>query len=434
MRDTICALATSPGQSALAIVRVSGPDSVRIREAVFTPKYGKQADFKAIRGDVLDFDDAVCISFPEGKSFTGEASFELSLHGSSLIIQQTLHALQKAGARLARPGEFSMRAFLSGKLDLTQAEAVCDLISARSEEAARVALRNLKGGLAQVLEPARIQIIDALCEIEARLDFPDEDIGSAVRQSLQLALEQVVTDLSSLIANAQLGKRLMQGARVVLYGAPNAGKSTLLNTLLGEEKALVHEKPGTTRDVIEAEWVLNGIPVRMIDVAGIRVDQGLDPVEQLGIERARKELQSADLVLWLKPQGDCSLEEPEMNVPLLTIASKSDLGLRCENCEQALSAKTGWGIESLKEKLFDFLAGPSRDPENTILTRARQVEEVQTAKEALEEALWALKNREPDEVVAFELRSAGHALDRLLGKSLNEEVLDLIFSRFCIGK
>lgn len=430
MRDTICALATPPGHSALAVIRVSGPNALRVKDQIFAPKLGHQKHFVATRGDVLDLDDALCTSFPENKSFTGEPSFELSLHGSPIIAKRVLEELQALGVRGARPGEFSLRAFLSGKIDLTEAESICDLINARSEQAAQAALRNLKGGLSDYLEPTRIILIDVLCEIEARLDFPDEDLGALAQEALVDKIQTCIDTLQKLLRSAQLGKRLTEGARVVLLGLPNAGKSTLLNALLGEEKALVHDTPGTTRDVIEANWVLNGMPLVLIDIAGIREDDNLDPVERLGIEKAKRELDKADLILWLEEPGQQKLEVPWITAPIIEVKTKADL----RDDLKGLSAKTGQGLEELRQKITHILMGDQFDLGEVMLTKVRQKEEVAKAHECLLEAREALLRGEPDEVLAFELRSAGNALDRLLGKSLNEEVLDLIFSRFCIGK
>ncbi len=437
MRDTICALATPPGQSALAIVRVSGAEALELLAHLFKPKRGVQDHFVATRGDVLDIDDAICISFPEGKSFTGEPSFELTLHGSPVIAAQVLEALHRLGVRTARPGEFSMRAYLNGKIDLAEAEAIADLIHARSEQAAQVALRNLKGGLSKYLEPTRAMIIDLLCEIEARLDFPDEDIGQARRDALSAMIREAAQTLGKLLASASTGRRLMEGARVVLVGLPNAGKSTLLNTLLGEDKALVHDTPGTTRDVIEAHWILKGMPVTLVDVAGIREGEHLDPVERLGIERAKAELDRADLILWL---SDSIHEEgflPEcIGVPVIQVRTKIDWipGQARDDNARPISAHTGEGLDGLKTQISGILLGHGAGMGEAMLTRVRQKEEVQKARECLLEASEALLRADPDEIVAFELRTAGQALDRLLGKSLNEDVLDLIFSRFCIGK
>ncbi|MEI6789663.1 MAG: tRNA uridine-5-carboxymethylaminomethyl(34) synthesis GTPase MnmE [Myxococcaceae bacterium] len=429
--DTICALATPPGQSALAIIRVSGLEALEIKNKIFKPRKSPQKHFVVTRGDILDLDDALCVSFPEHQSFTGEPSFELYLHGSPIIAQKVLESLQALGCRGARPGEFSLRAYLSGKIDLCEAESIADLIHARSEQAAKVALRNLKGGLSDYLESTRLNLIDILCEIEARLDFPDEDLGALQRQVLADKIQGCIDILSKLLRSAQLGKRLTEGARVVLLGHPNAGKSTLLNAFLGEEKALVHETPGTTRDVIEASWVLEGMPLILVDIAGIREGANLDPVERLGIEKAKQELDKADLILLLQEPGQEKLKLDWLQAPVLEVTTKKDLYL---SPDFAISAKTGEGLDKLREKIKQILLGDTFDFAEVMLTKVRQKEEVQKARECLLEAHEAVLRDDPDEVLAFELRSAGNALDRLLGKSLNEEVLDLIFSRFCIGK
>lgn len=434
MHDTICALATPPGHSALALIRVSGPQAFNIKDQIFKPRKSPQKHFVATRGDILDLDDVICISFPEHQSFTGESSFELSVHGSPVITQHILESIQNAGARIARPGEFSQRAFLSGKIDLCAAESIADLIHASSKQAAQVALRNLKGGLSEYLEPTRVNLVDSLCEIEARLDFPDENLVVLQKQILTNQIKICIDTLDKLLKTAQLGKRLTEGARVVLLGMPNAGKSTLFNAFLGEEKALVHETPGTTRDVIEATWILEGMPLVLVDIAGIREDPILDPVEILGIEKAKHELEKADLILYLQEPGQ---EKIELNLnhivaPVLDIMTKSDkITVPNATC---ISAKTGQGLKELQDKIARALRGDTFDFSEVILTKLRQKEEVQKAHECLLEAHEALSRDEPDEIIAFELRTAGNALDRLLGKNLNKDVLDLIFSRFCIGK
>ena len=442
-QDTICALATPPLESAIALVRVSGPNALEILQTIFQPKKNPQRFFVATLGDVLHIDEALCISYPQGKSYTGEPSFELCLHGNPLLVKQVLEALKEAGCRMATPGEFSMRAVLSGKMDLCEAEAVSDLIHARSKEAAQAALRNLKGGLETCLAQTRASIINALCETEARLDFPDEDLGEKRSAELLSDLQNGIDTLARLLKGAQLGARLTQGARLVILGLPNAGKSTLLNALVGEEKALVYHLPGTTRDVLEATWVVNGIPVCLVDVAGIREGDNLDPVEAMGIQKARQELARADGVLWLVDGLDLdsahTLDVQELlkenPAPVLKIHTKADLvDSEKANDKIWISAHTSEGLETLQERIYQLLVQETPSPDEVLLTHARQKEEVEAAHEALLMAHEALKSGLVDEIVASELRSAGAALDRLLGTTLNEDVLDLIFSRFCIGK
>jgi tRNA modification GTPase len=446
-QDTICAPATPPGQGALSVVRVSGPAALDVLARVFKKRRpGPQRPFVATLGDVVDagaggglLDEALCTRFPAGRSYTGEPSFELSLHGGRSRLQSALRSLMAAGCRLAEPGELTLRAVLSGRLDLCAAEAVDDLVRARSDTAARAALKSLAGGVGQALASPREALIDALAEIEARLDFPDEELGEAGAERLRFSLDKERAALERLLCGAQLGRRLLEGARVVLYGLPNAGKSTLLNALLGEERALVHESPGTTRDVLEAETVFGGVPALLVDVAGVRDGSDVHPVEALGIARARAELERADvqlLVVEAARAGDAEALLGSARADALVVYSKADLlGARDAPAGGlVVSAREHVGLEALRAELALRLTGGVELGDEVLLTRARQREEVAAALGALGEGLAALEAALPGEVVAAELRRAGAALDRLLGRSLDEDVLDLIFSRFCIGK
>lgn len=454
-KDTIAALATAPQPAAIALVRVSGDDAERIRDRVFRPHRGRPPrPFVATLGHVLDasaaegppIDEALCTFFPAGRSYTGEATFELSLHGGPSRTASTLRSLVAAGCRLAEPGEMTLRAVLTGRMDVTQAEAVHQLVSARSDEAARVALQNLAGGLSAQLHPLRGSVIDALAELEARLDYPDEELGESATSTLIAQLDESVRTLDRLLGGAVLGRRLLEGARVVLFGAPNAGKSTLLNALVGEERALVHESPGTTRDVLEAETTVQGIPTILVDVAGIREEAGIHPVEAMGIARARAELLRADLVLYVVelPPGEdlashlAALDIPPHEAPALTVLTKSDLAplaLPAPAGSLRVSARTGAGVADLREGIARSLgvSGGVRGDE-ALLAGQRQRLEVEAARASLVEAARSLRAGEVHEVVASELRSAGRAIDRLLGTRLDDDVLNVVFSRFCIGK
>lgn len=457
-RDTICAPATAPGTAALAVVRVSGQGADDVLARVFAKERpGPHRPFVATLGTVLDasaaepsrapLDEALCVRFPEGRSYTGEASFELSLHGGRSRVESVLRSLLAAGCRLAEPGELTLRAVLTGRLDLAAAEAVEDLVKARTDEAARVALRTLRGALGDALGPIREALVDALAELEARLDFPDEDLGEAETADLVTRLEGARARAQRLLSSATLGRRLSEGARVVLFGLPNAGKSTLLNALVGEERALVHDTPGTTRDVLEAEVSFGGVPAVLVDVAGVREGGDLHPVEALGIARARQELERADVQLLVVDRSAPSASD---DVRALQAAARDDALLVLTKADRPLatplagdqearalvvSAHDGSGLEGLRAALAARLAGDrdtSRD--EVVLTRERQRAEVERVEEGLCEALLALEADAPHEVVASELRRAGAALDRLLGRALSEDVLDVVFSRFCIGK
>lgn len=444
--DTICALSSAQGFGAIAIVRASGPRAHEIFSAVFRNAQGIRP-FVAMHGQIVDehkeiVDDVMAILFVNGKSFTGEDSFEIHCHGNQLIVDQILQLLCRQGARLAEPGEFSMRALLNGKIDLAQAESVADLIHAKSLSAKRVALRGVLGGLREKTHQDRETIIAVLAEIEARMDFPDEELGTYDRRHLSGKLARSMQNLSSLLAVADHALKLHEGARVVICGLPNAGKSTLLNRLVGEERAIVHETAGTTRDAIDAKIMLNDIPITLVDVAGIReVDDSL-PIEKIGIERAVLEIKRASVVIWL---ADCTVDEPfsdgtirnvlaEQRVPILYVLNKIELAHHRGHDVLAISAKNGLGIDQLKAKLYSELISKTSDVGEMFITRARQREELTHALASLQEAKLALDNGLVDEIVTSELRGAGLAFDRLFGTDLSEDILDKIFSEFCIGK
>lgn len=448
-QDTICAPATAPAPAALAIIRVSGPNADAVLGRVFRRRKGDglPRPLVATLGDVVDdrgalIDEALCHRFEHGRSYTGDKSFELSIHGGPTRVSSTVRALVAAGCRLAEPGEFTLRAVLNGRMDLTAAEAVHDVVSAKSDAAARASLRALHGGIRQATTPVRTAIVDALAELEARMDYPDEDLGDASRAEIAESLAKAAEALNTLLDTADRGRKLTEGARVVLYGPPNAGKSTLLNALVGQERALVHNVPGTTRDVLEAESTFGGVPCVLVDVAGIR-EVGAGEVEALGIARAKGELDRADVVVRLHPLGDPTARTPlpdHLDAHVIEVASKSDLAEAPHGVDDVLSisAASGAGMEALKEALERALGSDGTVDDGALLTRARQVEEVAEAKAALDAAKEALLSGAPDEIVASELRRAGRALDRLLGQvlegELGEDVLDAVFSRFCIGK
>ncbi len=450
-QDTICALATPMAPAALAVIRVSGKQAYAIKDIVFKPLRAAQRDFVATLGVFLEpitgetVDEVLCVAFPPGKSYTGEAAFELSLHGNPRLAQRILDILQAHGCRLARPGEFTLRAVLTGKMDLCAAEAVQDLIAAGSEVAASAALKNLEGGLKARLSPMRLALVDALAELEARMDFPEDELGEADSAPLLRAMENLKGDLNGLLGSASMGQRLTQGARVVLLGPPNVGKSTLLNTMVGEERALVFNQPGTTRDVLEANWELEGVPISLVDVAGVREHEGMDPVERMGIEKAKQEVLCADLILLMSEAQSPQEKEFERllnrwrvpkETPCLRVYTKMDLLTEpVANLNGvSVSAQEHRGLEQLRSAMAEILITDSLNTEEVFLTRQRQKDEVQLCLNAVVEAQRALKNGWADEVITSELRGAATALDRLLGLDLNEDVLDSIFSKFCIGK
>lgn len=444
-KDTICAMSSAHGIGAIAIVRASGPRAHEIFHRMFRKKSGVSKPGRAMHGAVVNqrgemIDDVMAIVFAKGRSFTGEESCEIHCHGNGIIVDEILQTLVAHGARLAEPGEFSMRAVLSGKIDLAQAESIKDLIHAKSIAAKDVALKGVQGGLRDLTSGIRHDIVATLAEIEARMDFPDEELGGYDRQHLVATLDRSIAILKKLLMNAPRALRLHEGARVVICGAPNAGKSTLLNRLCEEEKAIVHETAGTTRDVIEANVVWDGIPITLIDIAGIRAGVLASAIEKIGIDRAFLEINRAQLVVWLAdgtrsaPFGDEMISDAlrTITVPVLRVINKSEL-VNAQSEYIAISAKLGLHIEELKSAMLRHIKVSDQIGE-LYITRARQRDELMAALSGLEHGREALVGGMVDEVITSELRAAGLSFDRLFGTELAEDVLDKIFSEFCIGK
>jgi tRNA modification GTPase len=457
-RDTICALATAPGRGALAVVRVSGSAALAVRDVVFRRRRpGGPKPGVAVLGDVVDddgavIDEALCTTFVAPRSFTGEDTVEWALHGSPLVVEMVLRRLVAAGARPATPGEFTLRAVLTGRIDLAAAEAVDAVIQSRSTAALRASQRALRGGLRASLDRPRGALVDVLAELEARLDFPDEPLGDADRDRLRRGVAGAEADLAHLLRAAPRGRRLVEGARVVLYGAPNAGKSTLLNALVGSARAIVHDEPGTTRDVLEAAVDVDGVVCVLVDVAGVRDDDDgrpLHPVERAGVERARAEVHRADVVLAVAPPGQPFLALPRVtdagasavaDPVVVRVRSKVDLAADAGDAGDAgdadvrVAAVHGEGLDALRACVARALGTAGVDDDEAVVQTARQEQALRHAHAAVVAAGEALGVGWPDEIVCSELRRAGRALDGVTGGDVGVDVLDLVFRRFCIGK
>ena len=442
--DTIIALATPAGVGALAVLRISGPSAFSLVQRLLPfQDLGKKKSHSAFLGKLAwagqPLDEALVTKFSGPRSFTGEDVIELSLHGSPYVVQEVLKACLANGCRLAAAGEFTKRAFLNRKLDLSQAEAVGDLIMAESEAAHRTALHQLKGGLSREIQHLRQQLIDFAALVELELDFGEEDVEFADRARLRALIQEINQHINKLLQSFSTGQAIKNGIPIVIVGPPNAGKSTLLNALLEEEKAIVSPIAGTTRDVIEDTVVLEGIQFRFVDTAGLR--QTEDEVEKIGIARTKTRLEQASFALLL--QGPDSVEDEvveiekeivRMGIPFLKVLTKNDL--YSPDAEGfSLSAATGAGLSALKQALVEKTVNQNMlRSENTLITNIRHFEALQKTQQALEQTDLALGREVSGDLLATDIREALFHLGSITGEITVEDVLGSIFSRFCIGK
>jgi tRNA modification GTPase len=444
-RDTIAAVATPRGEGGVGVIRVSGAKSAAIAKTLLRrepePRHAYYCAFADTSGAPID--RGLLLLFTAPHSYTGEDVLELQTHGSPTVLKLLLARLVELGARHARPGEFSERAFLNGKLDLAQAEAVADLIASNSENAARAALRSLDGEFSKRVRGLNASVVRLRVWVEAAIDFPEEEIDFLSAPELRGDLTAVRTDLGRLLEGARRGVRLADGLHVVIVGRPNAGKSSLLNALAASERAIVTEVPGTTRDLVRETVDLDGVSLTLVDTAGLR--ESADVVEREGIRRARAELERADVVLLVADVA----EDPEAALALvgdvpasatrLVVRNKIDLGgiaprreRRDGYIELRVSAKTGAGIELLQAELRKLAGGETSDGAWT--ARARHVTALERAKSHLAAAESALVERNAGELAAEELREVQHALGEITGEFTSEDLLGAIFGSFCIGK
>ena len=447
--DPICALATANGIGAIAMIRTSGPQAKSFVSKVFSKDLSVQKSHTVhlgwisnLEGDRID--EVLVTLFDDGKSFTGEESVEIACHGSIYIQQQILQALGSVGFRMAEPGEFTQRAFLNGRMDLSQAEAVADLIASQSKNAHEIALKQLRGTFSSELQELREKLIHFASLIELELDFAEEDVEFADRSALNNMVAEVLHMVRRLASSFQLGNAIKNGVPVAIVGAPNTGKSTLLNQLLGEERAIVSNIAGTTRDVIEETLNIDGILFRLIDTAGIR--ETTETIEAMGIERSQQKIQQAKIVLCLADASDSeNLDEteawvkdlrekhPEKHVLLLT--NKIDLDTSRLTDSLQISALTGTGINELKEQLVTCVLGDFNIQEETIVSNARHYESLQNTDEALSKAQEGLHIGTTGDFIAMDIRTAMRHLGNITGHiDVDTDILGSIFSKFCIGK
>jgi tRNA modification GTPase len=452
--DTIVALATPPGIGAIGIIRLSGKNTFTIINQLFpskdlTDQPSHTLHIGFLKDDDKILDEVVISLYKTPRSYTGEDVIEISGHGSPYVLQQIIDACIKKGARLAKPGEFTQRAFLNGKIDLTQAEAVADLIASNTSISHKTALHNIRGGFSLQLKELRERLIRFSALIELELDFSQEDVEFADRKQLHDLIDEADDVTVSLINSFKLGNVIKNGISVAIIGKPNAGKSTLLNTLLNEERAIVSEIPGTTRDTIEEIINIDGILFRLIDTAGIRQHTN-DVIESVGVKRSLEKMKQADLVLYLfdvnttmkkelmEIENDLSSQELKhvLVANKIDVADKESAREKFNGISNLLfiSAVTNQHIENLKEKMVDVVLNGQVQTESTIVTNARHYQALQQLRSSLLDVRKGLTDKLPGDLFALDIRRSLHYLGEITGEITNEDQLDYIFSKFCIGK
>ncbi|PAW94634.1 tRNA uridine-5-carboxymethylaminomethyl(34) synthesis GTPase MnmE [Mucilaginibacter sp. MD40] len=449
--DTIVALATPSGAGAIGVIRLSGPDAIHIANSVFKGKdLTKQAThtlhYGAITDGELILDEVVVALFVGPKSYTRENVVEISCHGSNYIIESIIKLLIKKGARAAKAGEFTLRAFLNGQLDLSQAEAVADLIASNSKASQQVALQQLRGGFSNQLAQLREQLVQFASLIELELDFAEEDVEFANRDQLKQLIHTIIRIISSLIQSFELGNAIKNGVNTVIAGRPNAGKSTLLNALLNEERAIVSHIAGTTRDTIEEVLNIQGINFRLIDTAGIR--EATDTIEQIGVQRTMEKIRQSALLLYVFDAVQITIEElnndleslQHPGVTMLVIANKADLLnqeqlLSLPHTDKAIiiSAKEKQHIDELKASIYSAAIKDQLSGNETLVTNIRHLEALQKTEEALTRVLNGINDVTSD-FLAMDIKQALHYLGEITGAVTTDDLLENIFSKFCIGK
>lgn len=458
--DTIVALATAHGSAAIAVIRLSGPQALEIVDQYFFSKTLKKksllksqshtANFGLIIHQDIIIDEVLITVFKGPNSYTGQHSVEVSCHGSLFIQQQLLQLFLNGGARMAEPGEFTMRAFLNGKLDLSQAEAVADLIASNSSVSHQVAMQQMRGGFSDKIKILRTNLVNFASLIELELDFSEEDVEFADRKDLKNLIQTINTLIHKLINSFELGNVIKNGIPVAIVGKPNAGKSTLLNVLLEDDRAIVSEIPGTTRDTIEDEMIIDGVLFRFIDTAGLRTTT--DIIEQIGVNKALDAIKKSAIIIYLFDSHTLSSGDLKMEIELLAeyigksqlvmVANKMDI----ENYEDLkeefsdfpdliyISAKEHRHINVLKEKLVNVFDTRALDTSDTIVTNARHANALKNAGLALDNVTKGLSENIASDFLALDIRYALEELGNITGEVTNEDLLENIFTKFCIGK
>jgi tRNA modification GTPase len=450
--DTIAALASPQGIGALGVIRVSGTKTFEIVNKLFTSKDLSKQPSHTLHVGLLKhndtvLDEVVVSLFKAPGSYTGEDVIEISCHGSPYVQEQILQALIKAGVRFAKPGEFTQRAFLNGKLDLAQAEAVADLIASNTEASKRASLQQMRGGFSSALKNIREQLLKFSALIELELDFSQEDVEFADRKQLYELLSDAEEKVKTLLNSFRLGNVIKNGVQIAIIGKPNVGKSTLLNTLLNENRAIVSDIAGTTRDTIEETVNINGILYRLIDTAGLR-EHTSDVIESFGVKRSMEKMRNADIVLYIfdvsaTTENDLSAIIKELNkegIRYILVGNKADTKNDLLNNFSSdeniiyISALKQKNIETLKQAIFKATVEEDALSEQTVITNARHVAALEKVQESLNDIIDGLNNNLPGDLLALDIKSCLHYLGEITGEITSEEQLDYIFSKFCIGK
>ncbi len=455
LEDTIVAISTAPGEAAIGIVRLSGPQALSIISRIFKP--AKAKDITKVPSHTIHYGwvisrntgeiiDEVLVSIMKApNTYTREDVVEINCHGGMVPLRKVLELAVKEGARIAKPGEFTLRAFINGRIDLAQAEAVLDLIRAKTDWSSTLALKQLQGGLSEKLNSLRQAIMNVTAHVEAYLDFPEEEIEPMTEAQILTQLQDILNEIQGLAETFYEGRLLREGLSVAIVGRPNVGKSSLLNKLLERDRAIVTDIPGTTRDVIEEYLNIKGLPIKVLDTAGIRASK--DMIEEEGIRRSLKAIEEADLVLCVLDQSEPIQEEDRRIMGSLRdkktvfVLNKADLPARLDRKllppdkpSVVVSAKSGEGISSLKETIYNEALGETSKTETLLITNARHKKALDSAAGSLQDAISCFKRKEPLEFVAMQLREALSYIGEITGQTTPDDILNIIFSEFCIGK
>ena len=457
--DTIAAISTAPGDGAIGIIRISGSEAFAIAEKIFAGKkkfnnipshtvnYGKIIN-PYNNGEIVD--EVLLLKMEKPKSFTTEDVVEIHCHGGTVVLKKILEIVLKAGARIAEPGEFTKRAFLNGRIDLSQAEAIIDIINAKTDRSSKAAVEQLEGKLSRIVKDIRKKLIELIAHIEVNVDYPEYDVEQLTERIIYERATEIKNDLVKLLSSYDKGRVIREGANVVITGRPNAGKSSLFNELSGKSRAIVTDIPGTTRDIIDDYINLNGIPVRLIDTAGIRETE--DVIEKIGVQRAQDALEKADIIILMIDatagitKDDLSLLEEISDKKLIIVINKIDLLDKQKPDDDLqkiisgrksveISVKKGIGINELESEIEKMLLKDAAGNENDIIiTNVRHKNHVDKALDSTNEALSAIENGIPLDCALIDIRNAAEYLGMITGESISEDVANEIFEKFCIGK